>query len=200
MDTFAHLELENKMKTLSIAALILALAVPGIAQAATDGTLGPTSTGTFSASITLNSPAGTNVQVLGLNDFNFGQVNGQITTSTSIPAQSDAFCLTRNNAGNVLVTVSQVGVANATPFSLSDGNGRTLGLGITINNPSGSGFGFNSGTTVALQQSGATCTASTTDLSIAHKLTLAPAALISQNAGANYGVFSGSFQITIAPQ
>ena len=188
------------MRTVKFAAIILALAVPGIAQAATDGTSGTTSSGTFSASITLNAPAGTNVQVLGLNDFNFGQVNGQITTSTSIPSQNDAFCLTRNTAGNVLVTVTQVGVANTTPFSLSDGNGHTLGLGITINNPAGSGFGFSSGSTAALQQSGAACTASTTDLTVAHKLTLAPAVLISQNAGANYGLFSGSFQITVAPQ
>jgi len=188
------------MKTPRIAALVLALCLPGIALAATDGIAGATSSGTFSASVTLNAPAGTAVQVIGLNDFNFGQVNGQITTTTSIPAQFDAFCLSRSTAGNVLVTVTETGVPNATSFSLSDGNGHTLGLSITINNPGGVGFGFSAGTTAALQQSGAACTASTTDLTVAHKLTFAPAALISQNAGANYGLFSGSFQITVAPQ
>lgn len=188
------------MKFLKTAAVALALIAPVAAHAATDGTLGATSTGSFNASLQVNAPAGTQVQVFGLDDFAFPVVTGGITTNTPVPAIEQPFCLTRSTAGNVLVTISQPG--NAGSYNLNDGAGHTLSLSMVVTSPVGSGgssTGTNNGGAFAAPPSNAGCTAASNN-TVAHMLRLQPGTVVSQNAGQAYGNFSGAFTVTVSPQ
>jgi hypothetical protein len=189
------------MKIFLKAALAVMLIAPCATQAATDGTLGATSSGTFGASLTINSPAGVNVQVFGLDDFAFGTVTGGITTTTTIPMMEQPFCISRSNAGNVLVTFAQIG-STTSNFVLSDTTTptpQTVGLSMVVYTPAfASGSGLSNGSTVTLAQSGPGCTAASTS-TVAHTLRLTPASVPAQ-ATAKYGSFSGTFSITVSPQ
>ncbi len=188
------------MKILKIAAVALALTASVPAMAATDGAFGTTSTGSFNASLQVNAPAGTLVQVIGLDDFTFPAVTGGITTNTPVPAIEQPFCLVRSTAGNVLVTISQPG--NAGSYNLSDGAGHTLSLSMLITSPLGSGgssTGPNNGGTFAALPSNSGCDASSSN-TFAHILRLSPGTVVSQNAGQAYGNFSGAFTVTVSPQ
>jgi hypothetical protein len=188
------------MKTLKIAALTLALAASGAAMAATDGTLGTTSTGSFNASLQVNAPAGTQVQVFGLDDFAFPAVTGGITTNTPVPAIEQPFCLNRSTAGNVLVTISQTG--NAGSFNLNDGAGHTLNLSMVVTSPVGSGgssTGPANGGQFTVPQSNAGCTAASNN-TVAHTLRLSPGTVLSQTGGQAYGNFSGAFTVLVSAQ
>jgi hypothetical protein len=186
------------IQTLKLATMMVALVLPGVAMAATDGALGATSTGSFNASLQVNAPAGTQVQVLGLDDFTFPAVTGGITTNTAVPLMENTFCLNRSTAGNVLVTISQTG--NAGSFNLNDGAGHTLSLGITVYTPNlASGTGTGNGSQFATAQSGAGCTA-TSNNTVAHTMRLSPGTVLSQNSGQAYGAFSGAFTVLVSPQ
>jgi hypothetical protein len=188
------------MKSLKLAALALALATPGIASAATDGTLGTTSTGSFNASLQVNAPAGTQVQVLGLDDFTFPAVTGGITTNTPVPAIEQPFCLSRSTPGNVLVTISQTG--NAGSYNLNDGAGHTLSLSMVVTSPAGSGgsaTGTSNGGAFAAPPSNAGCTAASNN-TVAHTLRLSPGTVLSQTGGQAYGNFSGAFTVLVSAQ
>ncbi len=186
------------MKFLKTAALAIALIAPATANAATDGTLGTTSSGSFNASLQVNAPAGTQVQVFGLDDFTFPAVTGGITTNTPVPTLENTFCLNRSTAGNVLVTVSQPG--NAGSYNLNDGLGHNLGLGITVFTPAlTSSVGTSNGSQFTTAQSGAGCTAASNN-TLAHTMRLSPGTIVSQNAGQFYGNFSGTFNVLVSAQ
>ncbi len=189
------------MKFLKTAALALALIAPVAAHAATDGTLGTTSTGSFNASLQVNAPAGTQVQVFGLDDFTFPVVTGGITTNTPVPAIEQPFCLTRSTAGNVLVTISQPGNVSA-GYNLNDGAGHTLSLSMLVTSPAGSGgsaTGPTNGSAFAAPPSNAGCTAASNN-TLAHTMRLSPGTIVSQNAGQFYGNFSGTFNVLVSAQ
>jgi hypothetical protein len=183
------------MKMLKSIAVLTVFAVPCIAQAATDGALGATSQGNFLASIQVNAPTGTNVQILGLDDYAFAPVTGQITLTTAIPAMDQQVCLNRSNAGNLLVKIDQ---SEAGAFTLKNGDGDTLALSIQLAAP-GAGFtGLSNNNNLTTVQSGAGCTAASGN-NIAHTLRLAPTAVPAQ-ATAKYGAFSRTFNVTLSPQ
>lgn len=189
------------MKFLKTAAVALALIAPVTAHAATDGTLGTTSTGSFNASLQVNAPAGTQVQVIGLDDFTFPAVTGGITTNTPVPAIEQPFCLVRSTAGNVLMSITQPGNATAS-YNLSDGAGHTLSLSMVVTSPVGSGgssTGTNNGGTFAAPPSNAGCTVASNN-TVAHTLRLQPGTVVSQNAGQAYGNFSGAFTVLVSAQ
>jgi hypothetical protein len=90
------------MKIIQTTAIALALLVPLSANAAVDGTLGATSTGSFSVNMTLTPPPSTQVQVLGLDDIDLGSVpltaGGQLSTVNNY---TRPFCVNRNTPGTV---------------------------------------------------------------------------------------------------
>jgi hypothetical protein len=93
------------MKSLKLAAAAMALAMPGMAMAATDGTLGATSTGSFNASLTVTADTSNYVQIVGLDDIAFtGIVAG---FSGASPVQTIYFCLNKNTPGNVSLNIDQ---------------------------------------------------------------------------------------------
>jgi hypothetical protein len=96
------------MRSLKIAAAAMALAMPGMAMAATDGTLGATSTGTMNVSLTVGPNTTDFVQILGLDDIAFtGFVAGFTGTSDG---QLSYFCLNKNTLGNVKLTADKPNV------------------------------------------------------------------------------------------
>lgn len=83
----------------ALAFVAVTLTAPALAS--TDGTYGPTSTGTFNVTAAI-APAGTdNVQVSGLDDFTFMGTEGM-----GIMGQTQQFCLIRQDGGPVNVTIS----------------------------------------------------------------------------------------------
>ncbi len=111
------------MKIYWTAALALSLALPCIAQAATDGTPGSTSTGTFTATVTASAPVGNLVEVAGLEDLIFAPVLISAAGNSGAQTASTDFCLARSNQGDVQVTVFQAGVADGGPMNLNTSTG-----------------------------------------------------------------------------
>ena len=126
------------MRLLKSTALAIAFISPAVAQAATDGTPGATSTGTFNATATVNPPIATQVQVFGLDDFTFVPIQSIVSGgSVGMQSQNDLFCLTRNTTGNVLVTVRQLANTSSSNYELiEDFTGYTLDiLSVQIQSP-----------------------------------------------------------------
>ena len=97
----------------TIAGLALLLAAPATAQ--TDGTLGPTSSGSFTINAIYTQPPVDNVQVYGLDDVTFNEELGNLV----LPSQQMIFCMIReSNGGNVGVTVTSTDAAD-TEFKLT---------------------------------------------------------------------------------
>jgi hypothetical protein len=109
-------------KTFKMAAVIAALMLPGAAMAATDGTLGSTSTGTFTASTTANPPVGTQVLVAGLQDFSFAPVTIAAEGTSGAQTVNQQFCIARSTQGDVRVEVRQTGISDGKTFELNLGN------------------------------------------------------------------------------
>lgn len=90
---------------------VAALAMPGAAFAATQGTAGSTSTGSISISATVPG----RVQLSGLSDVAFGTVDPTVAA-----AQAEDVCVWSNTSGRgYTVTATGSGTSNA--FTLSDG-------------------------------------------------------------------------------
>ena len=195
------------MKTImTTAAAIMALGLSGAAMAATDGTPGVTSTGSFTASVTLqNAPAST-VSVIGLDDFNLAPVTlDNAGGSQSSEEDYTAFCVTRSDAGNVLFKVSQAyGNTSATGFLLlegggvdADGDGQTRLIGAELSvGPLSNPFetGLQLGVDVPLApKAGCSAGPNASD----HYLAIRRPVIQS---GAKAGNYSGLFTVTVAPQ
>lgn len=194
------------MKLMNSAAIVLALALPAMANAATDGTPGATSTGSFSATLTLEEAPGSIVSVVGLDDFEFGtQILDNVGALNGTETRNSPFCVSRSDAGNVLFKVSQAyGLTAAQGFVLVEGGGidtdtdgqtRMLGIEVSVET-------LQNSTPFSLQQDTAVpltpiqdCSASPNPDS--HRLTVHRPALPS---GQKAGVYSGLFTVTVTPQ
>lgn len=96
------------------AALAIVLLTPQIAFAATDGTPGVTSTGTFNATLTVTPPTTDTVQIIGLEDVVFSEQVYSHSNPTAFPQTDSYVCLLRTGPGNVRLSISQPDPLNPT--------------------------------------------------------------------------------------
>lgn len=180
----------------TLAALALGAAMP--AMAATDGSPGATSTGSFDMAITINPPAASTVHIIGLDDVDFGSVTTSNTGTTPVATLNRKFCLNRSDPGNVRVTSSQVGVAPGFAHRVSNGTNIIL-MATVIQNPNnGSAAAMNNEQTEVFQASGPGCTASSTGPE-AHTLAISTLSdLPSYATTALSGTFTGTVTVTVA--
>ena len=188
------------MRILKTAALALALGASGSAMAATDGLVGTTSTGTFTASINIPPPNVSQVQVLGLDDFNFGSVaNTQVTNPTPI---LQYFCINRSDVGDVVISFEQPNGSTPTLRGQIGSSGGNIPLDVEITDPAGlvlRYFNLNAGQAYVLGQSGAGCTSGSVN-PVAHSLYLAPKTVPPSGAATPYsGNFSSTFTLIASP-
>ena len=189
------------MKTLSVSLAILSLGTSGAAMAATDGALGATSTGSFTTTLNVVPPTGTQVQVLGLDDVDFGTVNTSLTLGTDIgTSPMQAFCLNRSDSGPVRVSFSQLGVGAGNSLRLIGPVGQiplTLGLFSPVNGAIGNGAGVSTDSPIDVAQSGSGCTSSS-PLGTAHGLQVSPSLLPSFATTALSGAYIATFTVTVS--
>ena len=166
-----------------------ALSVPGSAIAATQGTLGSTSTGSVSISATVPG----RVQISGLTDIAFGTVD-----PTSAASQSENICVWSNTSGRgYQVTATGSGASNA--FTLTDGT-NTLPYSVEWAGSSGqsSGTALSTGTALGSLTSTAinpTCSAGpSASASLVVKMT---AASLQAAVASSY---TGTLTLVVAPQ
>ncbi len=95
-------------------ALAAALSLPSTAFAATDGTPGATSTGTFQATLTVTPPTSDMVQIIGLEDVSFSAEVYSPSNPTAFPQTESYLCLLRSGLGNVRLSISQPDPLNPT--------------------------------------------------------------------------------------
>lgn len=109
------------MKSFSYFALYLAIATaPTMAYAATDGTLGPTSTGTFAVNVTVTPDTSNYVQITNMADLNLPPISVAQTTDTIV---NNYLCLLKNTPGPVRLSIGQTNGSSEVPasqFSLVD--------------------------------------------------------------------------------
>ena len=106
----------------------------GAANAATNGTLGTTSTGTQTVSVSVRNPADNRVRVSGLNDVNFGSINA---TGRQI-SQFSNFCF-YHTSPSFSLTIQQPDVTSG--FALLGATGATIPLTLSVSVQDAS-FGF----------------------------------------------------------
>jgi hypothetical protein len=173
------------MKVLKTAALAMALAMPGIAMAA-DGPLGPTSSASFTASLSVTPNTSNYVQIIGLDNIFL-----QTTMMNDAPTVtgSDWFCVNKNTPGSVAITVTD----QSGPFGLHDGTGHSIPASAEVTHQTGSSVGSGTGTqTFIVPSSPVGCTSSSTGLSNAHKFSIiaVPEAI---------GDWTGTFTVLLQP-
>lgn len=115
--------LKNAIRGLVVGGVAAGLS--GVALAATDGVVGPTSTGTVDISLDVNDL----VRISNLTDINLGVFSGADAVGTS------AACVYRNGTGNYSLTASGDGTGGA--FTLDDGAGTTVPYSVSYNDGSG---------------------------------------------------------------
>ncbi|WP_295003522.1 hypothetical protein [uncultured Dechloromonas sp.] len=99
-----------KSTALKISAFVLALAASTGALAASQGTAGATSTGSYTN--TLGTVAPPQVRVFGLLDANLTATSGSVTSPWGpMPGVSDQFCVAHSTGGNVRITFSSPGIS-----------------------------------------------------------------------------------------
>ena len=178
------------MKMLKTAALALALGASGTSMAATDGTPGATSTGSFNASISVDAPETPQLQVVGLQD-----VGGRllVTNSAGIPVllstqvygNEQLVCFNGPANAPILITITQTNpVAGQTGFRLvgtadSNSDGILDSFPARVDVTQGLGFSntFNTspGVAIAGTATSNTCTAQNkTTTSTAYRIIVDP--------------------------
>jgi hypothetical protein len=183
-----------RLHRITAAILVSCSVAPSPLQAATDGTLGSNSTGTFFANLTVLPPAASSVQVLGLEDIVLN------TTTASDAVQyvggTTSACLNMTNPGNILVTIAQIDAPTATgTFTLSDGQGHEAALDFTVSSALGTSYSSASGVWETPADSSANC--SPADVYAGHSIS---ATVEVQPGTASVGALSGQFSLTIAPK
>jgi hypothetical protein len=188
---------KNDMKSLKLTAALLALAMPSVALAAVDGTLGATSTGNFGASIVINPNTDNYVQVRGLQDLVFPTTT--VSASEQLVASNNFnICLTRNTQGYIKFAFSQAG-SSGTGFELTNSDsGQKIPLNLKFYNNIGQieNMTLVKGETYLRQAQPPTCIPSST--TTGHRNIVG-----FLNVPANYngsGQFSGVIDILLMPE
>jgi hypothetical protein len=179
--------MENSVKRLLLAA---ALAFnPAFANAATQGTLGATSTGSVGISATVPG----RVQISGLSDIAFGTVDPTVAASSA-----QDVCVWSNTSGRAYdLTATGSGASNA--FTLSDGT-NTLAYSVEWSATSGqsSGTALTPGTSLTALTSVATNpTCSSGPASSASLIVKMTAANLQAAVASSY---TGTLTLLVAPQ
>ncbi len=195
------------MKVSKATLAILAAALSVTVHAATDGTPGPTSAGTFTAAVTASAPVGNLVEVAGLEDLIFAPVLISAAGNSGAQTASTDFCLARSNQGDVQVTVFQAGVADGNAMNLNTITGgpspeiRTIPL--TAFNVR-DGFGDPAATVTTSGQTFVTrprldaCSVGQ-PVNIDHRISITIPTTVSAVTAGSGGNFSGQFTLIVAP-
>jgi hypothetical protein len=190
------------MKIIQTTAIALALLVPLSANAAVDGTLGATSTGSFSVNMTLTPPPSTQVQVLGLDDIDLGSVpltaGGQLSANFSLVRP---FCINRNTPGTIGLKIDGGYVNNGffwIKSAVVDANGffRHVQLNVSLTKLDSSEVNLYKNTIVPGIIPTTSCTATTNAPGAAMFLTIGP------NGSNTYipGNYSETFTVLVVPE
>lgn len=182
-------------KLIATAAMMMTL--PGAAFAASDGSAGATSTGSFDVSLNVFAPTTSQVQVLGLDDFAFGTINTTNNTNTPVVFQDNFFCLNRSDAGDVRFTVSQAGTVTGQPLQLNGAVRPIILYGALLFPAANGSTPIYANTPQTVVQSGAGCTTSSGN-GVAHTLRLTPETLPGYSTAALTGAYNGSFTVTVS--
>lgn len=172
--------------------LLFAFATAGTAQAATDGSLGTTSTGT----VTINASIASRVQISKLSDVTFNTVD---PSNAVFNAQS--VCVWSNTAGRKYnITASGNGTSNA--FTLSGGVALgTVPYSVEWNQASGQNSGTALSPAAALAGQASAATSPTCASGVATSASLivrmSAATLQTMQSGATY---SGVLTLVVAPE
>lgn len=174
------------VKGISIS-LSLGLLLSGYAFAATDGTLGATSTGTSDISLTVPEL----ILISGMADVSFGTWSG----SGDLDGNEDVCIYTNKAAGTYVVTATGDGAANA--FTVTDGS-NTIAYAVAYNDVSGTtGEAALTTNVQSAQQSGADTSSQScggSDNANFH-VTVTEANLLAAPAGA----YSGTLTLVVEP-
>lgn len=181
----------NRIARLAPVALLLATAAAGTAQAATDGSLGATSTG----SVVINASVAGRVQISKLRDVTFTAVDAGLD-------QQDAqnVCVWSNTSGRKYnITARGSGTGNA--FTLASGALPVVPYSVEWAQTTGqtSGTALSTGTALTGQASVATAPTCASGPATSASLIVKMAAADLQNmqAGAVYG---GTLTLVVAPE
>lgn len=194
------------MKKVLMSVASLAMTLPGAAMAAQDGTPGATSTGSFSATLNVQPPTGVTVQVVGLDDYDFGTVSTTNTAGTAVGTTANTFCLLRSDAGAVRVNIVQTNLAAGQNFSLQgtvdsnlDGVTDNIPVSVILYDPGlgGGSYGMSNNAPTNVSQSGAGCTAASS-AAIANRLELSPSSLPDANTLRLEGAYTAQFTMTVS--
>lgn len=184
------------MKTLTASVAILAMMLAAPALASSDGTLGPTSTGSFTVNATVSQPTTDNVQVFGLDDFSLSPEQGSVPGEAGT-FDSKTFCIIRSpSGGNVSIQILSFDPADTSYVVKTPGGGNQIELSLHItNNSEGMVYQPVYPLPVSDVPVSSTCndvagdpTALELSVVTAGEVTGAP------------GIYSGAFLITVGPQ
>lgn len=166
-----------------------ALALPGTAIAATQGTVGSTSTGSVSISAVVPG----RVQISGLTDIDFGTVD-----PTTAASSNEDVCVWSNTSGRGY-TVTATGSGASNEFSLSDGT-NTLPYSVEWADTSGqtTGTALTSGTALGSLTSTAVNPTCSSGPSATASLIVGMTAADLQAAVASS--YTGTLTLVVAPQ
>lgn len=184
------MDMNSLGRRLSVALLTGGL-LSGTADAATQGSLGATSTGT----VVINASVPQQVRISNLADVNFTNANPAVNASS---AQN--VCVWSNNA-NRRYRVTATGSGTASAFTIASGALPAIPYSVSWNNTSGAttGTALTSGTPLAAQTSVATksnCSDQTGNASATLFVQIAAADLQDMQATASY---TGTLTLLVAP-
>lgn len=171
------------MKHLKLGLLTAAIATSSLTYAATQGTLGSTSTGDFDIIVALQDL----VQISRLDDLNFGTYGG-----TGALNGAEQFCVYRNGTGAYQVTLTGSGAGSA--FTIANG-ANTMAYTATYNDGTGA-VPVTSGTVITGRAGHATSTNcgaadnSTVNISIAESVLQANPT----------GTYQGTLTLLVGPE
>lgn len=168
---------------------VCALQAPAMAHAATQGSLGATSTGSVDISATVPG----RVQISGLSDVAFGTVDPTVAASN---AQN--VCVWSNTSGRAYsITATGSGAANA--FSLTDG-ANNLAYGVEWSDASGQSSGTALTTAATLMGLTSTATNPTCSAGPASSASLIVKMTAADLQAAVAGSYTGTLTLVVAPQ
>ena len=176
------------MKTLSAGLAILSLGFAGAAMAATDGTEGATSQGSFNLSLDVN--AIDSVRVYGLDDLNFGTVG-----TDGSPSATTIFCVSRNTPQLVRINLTN---GSGGFFKLDGPNSTQIPISLFARAPGLSSFEVQHGVNYIAGRSLSGCLANQPVFSGQDQFEIV--AVAGSRSSAVNGNYSGVFTITASPE